>query len=808
MKNIYFLLLNLRSKAFMAGLLPLFVLTQGYAQVKKSLRAKIVDAEGLEVYAGSVVVSSGSDSTLVATSFWENGILDMRLDVQYPVLLKLSAVGHAAKIVPLNAAQLADHGILDLGTIVMQGDKLLKEVVISGKKQMIRMSADKIVFNVAESGLAIGGTADEVLKKSPQVIINSDGSAAVAGKGKANIYLDGVLISQEMLASIPSGNIAQVEIIRNPSARYDAAGAAVINLVTKKNNLFSSYLYIDESLTRGRKWRQSTGVQAGVKKQIWNADVKYRYYPSRIQQEDRFDRTIILPGDTLNLQQEVIKNRSVGNRHSFDLATGLRLGKTLSLKAGYTAMFSKGKGDDEGFNQGTNPSGASNLLLHNLTDSRFSNRSHLLNYGLSFTPGKKGDQLSVSANHTWYDYAKNDAIAEEYSTNGQLSQTQKKNENHNDIVLSTVMADYTLHLAKQINVELGGKMSSSSNNSSLIFSRWVQGQWLRDVEEYNDYRYKEKIYAAYGDLNVGLGEFTVQAGLRMENTDAKGLSNVNGRTITDQSYTNFFPSLTLEHALLKELDFNLVYQKRINRAKYQDLNPYRLYIDSLSVFSGNPLLRPETANYFEAGLTYKKMASLKVGYTRTKDAIQTVIRQQDENSLVTLATMENLSRVNALNVTLSLPYQVGPWTTYNMISYTRNTVSATITNTLYDLSKPFWVFYTFNQFNLPANFQLELTGTYNTSGIMGIFEFRPRFNLGASIKKEVVKNKWIVSLAGNDIFNRDIVRTSTSLNHFDLKYRGFEDSQYVRLSVSYKIGKSWKNNKNNGLDERIKKGEQ
>jgi len=222
------------------------------------------------------------------------------------------------------------------------------------------------------------------------------------------------------------------------------------------------------------------------------------------------------------------------------------------------------------------------------------------------------------------------------------------------------------------------------------------------------------------------------------------------------------------------------------------------------VYSGNPLLKPEQTDFFEGAIFYKKLASLKVNYSKTKNSIQTVIRQLDESSLVSMATYANLESTEALNVTLSLPYQAGRFTTFNIISYTKNFVNSDLEGVTFDLKKPFWFFYSYNEFKLPGSWSFEVTGSYNTSGLMGIFAFRPKLNISASIKKELIQNKLTVHLSANDIFNRDIVRTSTSFNNFYLKYRGFEDNRYLRLSVRYNLGNLKNLTKSKTMDSRIK----
>lgn len=759
-------------------------------------RLVFLQPDSTAVTAGSVYFLR-ADSSESGSQHWVAG--ELRLTNNYQGLIRISALGFKPLLLDLKEDAVYPK------VIWLTPDMTLEEVVVTGQKRAIRQEGNKLIFEVAKSAFAVGGTADEVLKKTPMVMVGSDGTTSVVGKGKATILLDGMPITNDMLQSIPSANIQHIEVISNPGAGYDAAGAAVINLVSKRNQAASSYALIDGSLTKGRKFRESAGIQAGYSIDRWKLDGKYRYYPSDLQYEDRFERVIGLPSESASseMKQEVEKNRAIPNRHAASLGVDFKATEQLHLHADGNYMQTIGSTHDLGENNGTLPDNASFVLL-NETRGGLTNRSGIVSYGATWKSKAEKHRLTIDGSNTWYRYTKDDHIQETFTDQDAAATSLKRNENNNAIDLSMIKADYSTSLNKSTVFDLGAKYLASDNRSSLVFSTQRGAEWIREENEYNAYQYDERILSGYVHAKTAIGKLHIEAGLRVEDTDARGVSQVSGRSLIDSTYVNFFPTASLAYALSRDWDLAANYQKRISRPQYQILNPYRLYIDSLSVYSGNPLLWPELSDAFEAALTFKKFASLKVNYTQTRNAIQTVIRQVDGNSLISLATYDNIDRADALSFTLSVPYQKGPFMTYNIISYTKNFVKADLNGLPFDLRKPFWFFYSYNTLKLPKSWTVELTGSYSTAGLMGIFAFQPKLNISASIKKELIKDKLSVILSANDMFNSDIVRTSTSFGNFDLRYRGFEDNQHIRLAVSYNLGNLKNLTKSKRMDNRIK----
>lgn len=774
-----------------------------YIQAQKLhiISGKVINGDQQIITDGTVQILSPTDSSVTETFSWKQGAFRISLSNSLPIVLKFTSLGYTARFVKINEVALAED---NLGMIILKSTLTqLTAVTITSQKSTIQSTSDKITFNVANSGLSIGGTADELLKRTPQVVTASDGTLSIIGKGKALIYLNGMPITADMLKTIPSSNLEKIEVILNPSAKYDASGGGIINLVSKRNKTQASYISADASVTKGKEWRSSYGIQSGISRNRWSVDVKYRYYPSDLQYQDNYVRTIIHPNDTTTFNQNVTKNKYFNNRQAYDIATGLILTSRMTLNVSYSGSIFNGTETDEGVNFGTSTNTAENLQLYNSTHSTIHNTNNILNYEYAINFPKQGNKLVFGGNHTWYNYTKNDNISEKLVTAFNNDTSLKKNDNSNRINLLTLKTDYSGSINKNIQFESGLKYSNSGTASSLTFARLMGNQWVSDNNEFDAYHYNENITSAYLNANVRIQKLNINAGLRAERTHALGKSESTDKVLIDSTYLNLFPSINLSYNLSDDLDVNANYQKRINRPRYQDLNPYRIYIDSLSIFSGNPLLKPEIINSIESSLTYKKIASFKIGFSNTTNSIQTIINSTNSSSLVTTATLKNIDNIKAYYVSLNLPYQIKSWTTYNSITYTKNLVKANLDNTLFDLSKPFWIFYTYHQFLLPKQFQFELTGVYNTSGIDGIFQFRNKLNISSSLKKTINK-KLSVGISANDIFNTDIIRTSTHLNDFNLKYRGFEDNASIRLSLSYRLGKSTDKTISKKLDERIK----
>lgn len=791
---------SIKSASFLLFTVALVVKIDKVDAQQLNLKALIVQQDSSAINDGTVYLYN---EAFIAqhSSIWKGGQLNLTIDPKKTPIVRFSALGYAVEEINLNKLSLKNTQKPLI--VLLKANTTLEEVTVTGQKKSIRQEGDKLVFDVSKSAMAIGGTADEILKKTPMVHMRSDGTVTIVGKGTSMILLDGMPISKDILQSIPSSNIQKIEVITNPDASYDAAGAGIINIISKKNQFQTSYTLVDASVSKGKRFRESIGIQSGYMLKKWKFDAKYRYFPSQVQYEDRFHRIIGSESSAqyAKMDQIVEKNRNIPNRHSFSLASTYQINEQLRVYADGNHIITGSNSNDNGLNLGLK--NGESFQLQNSTYGTTNSHSTIVNYGSSWNSKDKHHRLNFDGSHTFYRYKKNDNIREIY-TETDARESSKINNNNNRINISLFKTDYSWKPTKSTKLDLGLKLTQSSNRSSLLFSQFDGNNWITEENEFNSYHYKENISAAYVSFDTRINKLQIKAGLRMEHTDAKGISALNNRSLIDSGYNDLFPSLSLTYPLAKDWEISANYQKRITRPQYQLLNPYKIYIDSLSIISGNPMLKPELTNYFETAISFKKLASLKVNYSRTKNSIQTIIRQLEEGSLITMATYENLNHADALNFTLSVPYQKGRFTSYNAVSFTKNFVKADIQGQLFDFKKPFWYFYTYNEFRISDTWSLELTGSYNTSGLMGIFVFDPKLNVSAAVKKVLIKDKLTLNLSANDIFNKDLVRTRTTLNNFNLQYRGFEDNRYIRLALSYKIGNSKNLTGSKSVDSRIK----
>src|SRR5699024_11044269 len=300
----------------------------------------------------------------------------------------------------------------------------------------------------------------------------------------------------------------------------------------------------------------------------------------------------------------------------------------------------------------------------------------------------------------------------------------------------TVKIDYTLPLKHKIKLSLGAKTSLVTSDNNVEYFRFDNDnkKWLYDSAT-NHFKYTENINAAYINLNKKFKKgWGLQLGLRGEQTISKGHQFTNDSTVK-RNYLQLFPSVYVSKKLDKNNTLNASYSRRIDRPDYQDLNPFRYYIDPYTYNEGNPFLQPQLANSLKLAYSYKSLLTAALSYSNTSDVISQVLKQ-DDSARVTYQTRENLSRMQNTGLSISLSIPVTKcWMSNNSINVFHNIFQGEFLGAYLDFGRTAYTFHSTNTFTLPAHFKAELSGYYNSSMQWSIFTSRPQYSLSAGIQK-------------------------------------------------------------------------
>lgn len=680
--------------------------------------------------------------------------------------------------------------------------KNLKEVNVTAKKPFIEQRADKMVVNVENSIIGAGGTAMEVLEKSPGVSIDKDDNINLKGKSGVVIMIDGKLTNMssqdvaQLLKSMPSSNIEQIELITNPSAKYDAAGnAGIINIKLKKNrtvgtngnaSIFGAY-----GLTP--KWGGSLNLNHRNEK--FNLFGSYNYNRRENEQHLGLYRT-----GTTNGQFNVFDQQNVRDRKSD--YHGAKVGMDYFINKNNTI----GVMVDAGFRTSNEPADAitkigngetvdSTLKTHTFNEGTWRRWAYNVNYRAILDTS--GREFNVDL-----DYARNtdrsgtdiystiwDAYGKDYR-NGDTS----RNNQPSTINIKTIKADYVHPLRNQAKFEAGFKLSFVKTDNDAKFDSLRNGNWVYDKNRSNHFLYKENVNAAYINFQKQFKKFNVQLGLRAEQSNVEG-NSITINQVTDTSYFNLFPSVFVSYDAAKDHQFGFSYSRRLQRPDYGDLNPFEFYLDRYTVAAGNPYLKPSYANSIELTHTFKHFLTTSVGYTHTKDKITQIV--ESEKDVVTGDTLSirykylNVAKSDVVNLNISIPVTITKWwSSFTYLSAYYNKFQTIVDARSVSVSGGGFMGRTQQTFTLPKGISAELSVFYLSPQIAdeGLFRMKSMCAVDFGVSKQILNKKGSIKINVNDVFN--IQRFRGSFENAG-RYTGVTskwESQQVRVTFNYRFG--------------------
>ncbi len=753
----------------------------------KVVKAKIVSSKEQAVEFGNIIALAYKDSSIIKGAPFENGIGLLEGLTSDTVLVKIMSVGYADYIQQIVIAD----SVYDLGKIILKDEIALGEVTVKAKLPMFEVDGEKVRVNVESTTLSTAGNALDVLRRSPSVMVSSTDNVSVFGKGNAIIYLDGMLISSvDILKSIPSSDIKRIEIIRNPSARYDAAGRAVINIITIRNsvqgfngNFIQNTLYIKElfaysgirfNYTKG-KWSLSSGYGTNYGNQ-WSSDNYKRFYNMN-------DST------KMQLNNAIYDIQRFSKVHYYRVGANYRPDSTSNLGLQYAGYYDLKRNISDNQNQ-VLQNDDEQYLLKTKTQNTPVTINNSINANYSKQLDTLGTELFMAAQYGSFGIKNTSTIFQETFANGSIIQQDKRNTNSNNIQIISAQVDFTKAFNSKWKLELGLKESNIQKASDIKFENFVSGSgYVSDPTYLNGFSFSENIGALYSQLKFMKNKFNARAGVRAEHTFSDGFSKTLNQQVIDRKYINVFPNAYLGYDFTKDLNTSLTFTSRITRPTFQDLDPFVNYIDNLTSFRGNPYLLPSITNSVEASLVYMKEANLTLGYSNTLRPISLVVNKLSDSTDAFTAVSMNLKNSETFSFGITIPYEIKWWTTANYFGYFLNNFQYQQNGVLVKNSKPTFSIYLYDEFRFKKYFSMELTYEYTSSAVDGIFSSMPFAQFNVTIKKNFFKDKLTCRFVANDLFKQYIMQGTSNIPLYNIDYRSKMSTHYYMLALNYKFGK-------------------
>ncbi|KFF18450.1 outer membrane beta-barrel family protein [Flavobacterium hydatis] len=680
-------------------------------------------------------------------------------------------------------------------SIIETSINALDEIIIVKKKVLYTQKSDRMVFNVENSIVSEGGTALDVLMRAPGVVVSQDGELSIRGQQGVGVMINGKLtqLSQKELAnylkSTTSSNIKQIEVITNPSSKYDATGkAGMINIILKKPSSAGIKGTVFSSYGRGRKNRTNTGMNLSYNKDKFGIFGNYSYTFRGEEERKNFEQiqyTDITRQEiaTKNYQNSTTSEPLTSN--NFKIGTSYEVSSKTNLEVSLDAKIGRYE----------NIANGGNTLYNNLNVLQFD--------ALTYNDSKE----------KWYDYTyafsgvhkfntegKNMSFDFEYETSKfrsnqfQSAQNQIPGTTINDrrgyipsqLRVFTGKVDFTNPIKEKQTLEWGFKGSIKNNDNPSVYEYNDNNQWIVDLNSTNHFEYDEQIYAAYANYKYRLEKLSIQGGLRTEYTAI----DINQKTLNEKhkdDYLKWFPSLSLKYELSSNHSMHASYSKRINRPSQFDLNPFRFYDDSFNYSQGNPNLVPEITHTSEIGYSWKSAFMASVYFNQTKDVFTEIyVYNPDDNTTVTSQINANKSYNYGVNITNTTDIYKW-WSVNTLLNIFENKFEGKIINTntidpivTLNLSVQ-------NSFTITDTWKAEANAQYQSKSNVGIYERDSFFDFSIGLSKQVLANKGSIKFNVTDIFNTNKYNINSVIGQTSIDKRYNLDSRVATISFTYRI---------------------
>lgn len=816
-------------KTYMLFLIAALLVCQGSSAQentpKTSLSGRVQSSEGNILEFSTISLKKVSDSvsvkTVITNAAGNFEIADIPDGIYF---IQASLVGYKSHFTDSFTIDGALSNMIPnnpLSITLTATEKTMTEVVVSSKKPIIRRKLDKTILNVENSILSSGSTAFEILQMAPGVTIGNSDNIELLGKGSPLIMVDGKpsSLSKEQISiwlkGMSSDMISEIEIISQPSAKYDAAGVSgIINIVTKRIKTvgFTGNTVIATGYGRGGKYRGNVNMAYKANKYALTADYSYGFNNSI--RYLTVDRVVFHP------QGNVYFDRS-GDMNNFSRIQNYKtsftyfINKNNSVGLQLLGYENSEKLSSENF---TGIFDYTRFLDSSLT-SKSTENSTYKNLGGNFNFSSKLDTLgrmftfdadyNVFRNKTFRIFS-NKLSDKSGSIIG--NEDFIRNNFPTLIKVATLKSDLVYPLRNKINLEMGVKASFVNTDNNNLLDSLINNQWKPSLSQSNQFIYNENIGSAYLLANKSFKKFSAQTGLRVEKTNSVSESLTLNSKAT-RKYVDFFPSLYLAREFNNNLNIGFSYSRRIERPNYQNLNPFRFYDDRYTYHEGNPYLKAAYTNSLELSSSFGKYYSTVLQYSKTTGVIAEDIQQEvlNDSTVFTKSFYRNYQTLNSLSVVLSFSKDVNSWwSTDKTITINRSQYLDTFGGLNRNLSNSNFALNFFEFFSLSKTISAELGGFYRTPSLYGFIKSNARFKIDVGLKKSLWNKKANIRLKITDIFDTNRFEGQAVYGDVDVKIINRFESRTAFLTFSLNFGnKKLEVKRRNGSDkdvrERVKK---
>ncbi|MFN8355399.1 MAG: TonB-dependent receptor [Spirosomataceae bacterium] len=787
-------------KVILAAMLCLSMMGELFAQipVKGKITGRVVDQNSKIVEFSTIALLKAKDSTLVKGQLTDvNGQFAFDNVTEGNYMVSVSQLGYQKFFSPKFTIN-AENQAIDLKNIQLkEATQQLQEVAIKASKPFVEQQIDKTVVNVENSIVAAGNSALEVLERSPGVTVDKDGNISLKGKAEVRVMIDGkptYLSNQDlanMLRNMQASQLATIELITNPSAKFDASGnAGIINIKMKRNQNMGLNGSASLGAGYGRYEKVNGSLNLNYRDGKWNLFGNYSGNYRKSFQTLELKRNFRNGDEITNYfyQTSDAQRKNYGN--NIKIGADYFLNKKTTL--GILATGSAGMWREYGLNSTNIYIGTSTLDKVNETYRNTPEywQNLATNLNMKHTFDSTGREITFDADYAYFGKNSNQTydirVINGAGTIVGTPYTELGNY-ETGINIYSAKADYTHPLSKTSKFETGWKSSWVISDNDMKFYH-KEGEVVTPIlGRTNRFKYNENVNAVYVNYQTKIGKTSVQAGLRMEHWHALGNQVTTGQTFKRDS-VQFFPSVFLQRPFSKKYTMGFSYSRRIDRPNYQDLNPFLNFLDPYTYNQGNPYLRPQITNSFEWTHSLMGFINVTLNYSKTRDLMSDVLKQNDAE-LKTYQTKDNYGFRENYGVALSAPIPVAKWWMSNIyVNVFRNHYNGMLLGAQFDGSITSMQSNLQNTFRLPKDWSFELSGFYTSGFMEGMLIGKPMGQIAVGVQKQLMNKKATLRLNVRDIFWMQQFRGTVQYQNLDVTIHNRWESRVANVAFSYRFG--------------------
>jgi outer membrane receptor protein involved in Fe transport len=775
--------------------------TFAFAQTGLKISGQVNGSDGKSMDGATVYLLRSADSALIKTALASTtGCYQFDNVKQGEYKLSVTMMGYQKY--KSEVIKLTGHDLVIPAITLQQSGTTLKEVTISSQKPLVEHLIDRTIVNPDALISNTGGTAIDVLEKSPGVMVDENGAISLQGKSNVKIFIDGkpTYLSgvdlENYLKSLPSSSIDQVELMTNPPAKYDAAGnGGVINIRTKRGKAKGFNGGVNLSYSQGHYAKTNDSFNFNYRDNKFNLFGNLSFSTSNNYNDLDINRHFVDDNDqpvTNFLQNSFIRrktqsyNSKIGLDYYASDKTTIGISLTGLINPGTERVLNSSK-----FMDAQNVLD-STIIAHNAQDRTFKNGGINLNYRHEYD--KKGHELTADVDYLTYNTNTNQTFNNySYLPDGTLAD--------NDLLtgalpanihIYSAKADYTQPLNDGIKLSVGAKTSYTKTDNIADYFYTVNDVTTPDYGKTNHFIYKETINAGYINASKDFKRISIQAGLRFENTVSNGnqLGNVQKPDSTfKRNYGGFFPTFYFQYKIdnAGKQTIGLNYGRRIDRPYYEDLNPFISPLDKFTYYTGNPFLKPSYTNEIEVTHTYKNITT-SLDYSKTHDEVDETIEIVDG---IYYSRPGNIGTTINKSISVDATFDPYKWFNFNIYASLINihTVSDFYTGPL-DTKGTFCFLKPVMQFKFKNDWTWQVDGMYQSKVTSAQFVAGQRGRVNTGLSKKL-SGSTSLKLVVNDVFHTMVnsgVINNLANTHAD--YHNVSDTRTAVLSLSYLFGKA------------------